>query len=207
MAAEYVRVVSGKVSASIDLDRKVRTFSDIAEAAAGKHLGMPLQEARVPLCSLSLRGPVAFTDDLTDTVLAALQEMGTVSLGRVIDPTRFTSGAWFLLEIDSARGVSGTLDASWVCACPNLVFCHFLSTLLPSALGELREGGGAAAASAIGETTRVIYFSGVLQVTLTYLPLFVCFFPSILQGAQLAAQRALFEEGVQRPACASDRKR
>ena len=154
MAADYVRVVYGKVSASIDFDRKMRTFSDIAKAAAVEHLGKSAA-AEVPAGALSLRGPVAFTDDLTDAVLAALREIGTVSLGRVIDPTRFTSGAWFLLEIDSTRGVSGMLEANRVCACPNLVLCHFLSTLLSAALSELREGGGAAEASASGEATRV----------------------------------------------------
>lgn len=105
MAVDYVRVVCGKVSASIDLDRKIRTFSDIAVTAAVKHVGMPLHEAHIPLRALSLRGPVAFTDDLTDAVLAALREMDPVSLGRVVDPARATGGSWFLLEIDSSRGV------------------------------------------------------------------------------------------------------
>jgi len=147
MAVDYVRVVCGKVSVSIDLDRKTRTFSDIAEAAAIKHLGKSAA-AEVPAVALSLRGPVAYTDDLTDAVLAALREMDTVSLGRVIDPARATGGAWFLLEIDSARGVGSKLESGRVLEGLDFVLDHFLSTSLPAALGEPREGGGAAVAAA-----------------------------------------------------------
>ena len=142
MAVDYARVVFGKVSASIDLYGKIRTYSDIAKAAAIDHLGKSAA-AEIPAGALSLRGPVAFTDDMTDSVFVALRGMGTVSLGQVIDPKRVTGGAWFLLEIDSARDVSGMLVTSGVRACSSPMLDHLFLTLFacsPRRSGTWRSG-------------------------------------------------------------------
>jgi hypothetical protein len=98
MAVDYVRVVYRAVSACIDLDGKIRTYSDIAEAAAVKHVGKKLAED-IPMGALALHGPVAFTEDLSEAVLASLRGLGKLSFGRVIDRTLMKNGAWFLLEI------------------------------------------------------------------------------------------------------------
>jgi len=102
MATDYVRVVYRGNSASIYLDGKIRTYSDIAEGAAGKHLGQSTA-ANLPLSALSLRGPVAFTEDLSPTELDSLKGMKVLSLGRVIDAARVKGGAWFLLKISVGR--------------------------------------------------------------------------------------------------------
>ena len=95
-----MRVVYDTVSVDVDLDGRIHTYSGIAEAAAVKHLGMTLTEAHVPMSALSLRGPVAFTEDLSEVVLASLGRQSTLSLGLVIDRTRVENGAWYLLVID-----------------------------------------------------------------------------------------------------------
>ena len=92
---DYVRVVYGKVSACIELDGRIRAFSDVAKAAAIEILGR-----HVAIGALSLRGPVACTNDLTDAVLGALELMDTLSLASLCDPQRVTGGAWFLLGIN-----------------------------------------------------------------------------------------------------------
>lgn len=73
MAVDYVRVVfrNNKKCVNVDIDSRIRTYSDIAEAAAVRHLGMTLLEAHIPAGALDLRGPVAFTEDLNESVLAS----------------------------------------------------------------------------------------------------------------------------------------
>ena len=104
-ATDYARVVYRGTSVNVDFDGKIRTFSDIAKVAAIEH-GMTLVDARVPAGALSLRGPVAYTDDLNDAVLVSLRGLDTLSLGRVIDRARVPRGAWFLLEIDFVDAAS-----------------------------------------------------------------------------------------------------
>ena len=89
-------------AANVDIDSRIRTYSDIAEVAAVKHLGMTLLEAHIPAGALDLRGPIAFTDDLNEIVLASLGGLSTLSPGRAIDRSQVGNGAWFLLEIASA---------------------------------------------------------------------------------------------------------
>lgn len=98
MAVDFVRVVYCSSSVNIDLDGRIRTYSDIAEAAAAKHLGRSAA-AEVPASALSLRGPVAVASK--DLALAALTSVGGgVELSDEIDCVLVTSGAWFLLTID-----------------------------------------------------------------------------------------------------------
>ena len=96
MAVDYVRVVNNNVSVNIDLDGKMRTYSDIAEAAATKFLGMPLTEAHVPVSALSLQ-----------VIIDTLSAMDTLSSGQKIDKTIATKGAWFLLKIERAGPAPG----------------------------------------------------------------------------------------------------
>ena len=97
-ATDYARVVYRGTSVNVDIDGKIRTFSDIAKVAAIEHLGKSAA-AEVPAGALSLRGPVAYTEDLNGDVLVSLRGLDTLSLGRVIDRARVPGGAWFLLEI------------------------------------------------------------------------------------------------------------
>ena len=99
MAAAYVRVVYDDISVNIDLDGKIRTYSDIAEAAATKFLGKSVA-AEVPVGALSLHGPVAATHDVDQDIINTLSAMATLSSGQWIDKTIATNGDWFLLKID-----------------------------------------------------------------------------------------------------------
>ena len=98
MAVDYVRVVYGDISVTIDLDGRIRIYSDIAEAAASKFLGKSVA-AEVPVGYLSLRGPVAATDSLNQGIIDILSAMDTLQSGRLIDSTIATRGSWFLLTI------------------------------------------------------------------------------------------------------------
>jgi len=104
MAVDYVRIVYRNSSVNIDVDGKIRTYSDIAESAAVKHLGMTLLEAHVPGSALSLRGPVAAASKAV--ALSALVLVGGLELSDEIDHAQVTAGAWFLLEIDLAFSAS-----------------------------------------------------------------------------------------------------
>ena len=103
-----MRVLYRNASVNIDLDGKMRTFSDVAEAAAVKHLGMTLTEAHVPMGALSLRGPVLAVKK--DVAMAAFNLLdGCVEFSDEIDRTRVTNGAWFLLDIDRSSSGGKTL--------------------------------------------------------------------------------------------------
>jgi hypothetical protein len=99
MAAPFVRVVYGGKSTNVDLDARIRTFSDIAKAAAIEHLGNRYP-AEVPIGALSLRGPIAAASK--DLALAELAHAGDVEFSEGIDCGRVTNGSWFLLQIDAA---------------------------------------------------------------------------------------------------------
>ena len=106
---DYVRVVCDGKSTNVDLDGKIRTYSDVVKAAATDFFGKRFP-AEVPIGDLSLRGPVAATDDFDAAVLTALQQITPLFLGRKIDETRTKGGAWFLLNVERAdppRGACG----------------------------------------------------------------------------------------------------
>ena len=124
MATDYVRVVYRGISANINLDGKIRTYSDIAEVAAIKHLGQSTA-ANVPLSALSLRGPVAFTEDLSPTELDSLEGMKVLSLGRVIDAARVKGGAWFLLKISGRYRKTLPTCLLTFCDLANILICRF----------------------------------------------------------------------------------
>jgi hypothetical protein len=98
-SAAFVRVVYGSKSTNVDLDARIRTFSDIAEAAALKHLGNRFP-AEFPIGALSLRGPIAAASK--DSALAALAQAGVVEFSEGIDCDRMTKGSWFLLQTDAS---------------------------------------------------------------------------------------------------------
>ena len=127
MAVDYVRVVfrNNPKCINVDIDGRIRTYSDIAEAAAVKHLGMTLLEAHIPAGALDLSGPVAFTEDLNESVLASLGGLSTLSLGRAIDRSQVGNGAWFLLEIASAvvSGACGSMSLSCGWTSTAVLYC------------------------------------------------------------------------------------
>jgi hypothetical protein len=99
MAAPFVRVVYEGKSTNVDLDGKIRTFSDIAKAAAIEHLGNRFP-SEVTIGALSLHGPIAAVSK--ESALAELAHAGDVEFSEGVDCVRITNGSWFLLHIDAS---------------------------------------------------------------------------------------------------------
>jgi hypothetical protein len=107
MAVEYARVVFHEISSNIDLDGKIRTYSDIAKWAAIEHLGRSAA-ADVPVSALTLHGPVVAVSK--ESALAILNSVGGVEFSDEIDRSRVTNGVWFLLKVNFASiGTDRTL--------------------------------------------------------------------------------------------------
>ena len=90
MAVDFVRVVYNESSTNVDLDGKIRTFSDIARVAANDHLGRITSE-NVPMRCLCLRGPVVATSKVQ--ALIDLKLLGDLELSDSIDASRSRNGA------------------------------------------------------------------------------------------------------------------
>lgn len=101
MAMDFVRVLFRDVSVNINLDGMIHTFSDIAEAAAVKHLGTTLLDARIPASALSLSAPVVAASK--NSALTAFRGIEDVELSDAINCSHVTNGAWFLLNIRITR--------------------------------------------------------------------------------------------------------
>jgi hypothetical protein len=143
----WVRVIHNGCVVVIVLAPMIQTYWDIAKAGTVEHLGMTLLEAHIPSSALSLYGPVAGTDDLHDSVIAALKGLAPLSLARMVDRTNTLNGTWFLLEIQGTapRMLSGEngdhnqndqTDAVSLChvCCRNVC----LTALLPCLLFSLK---------------------------------------------------------------------
>ena len=109
MAVDYVCVVYNESSTNVDLDGKIRTYSDIAKAAAVDFLGSTLVDAGVSISALIFRGPIAATDGISPKTIEELSEMPVVSLGKRIDALA-SGGAWFLLTIKRAESAPGAYE-------------------------------------------------------------------------------------------------
>lgn len=108
----YVRVLYRDTAVNINLDGMIRTFSDIAKAAAIEHLGMTLLEAHIPAKALSMSSPVVAASK--DSALASLRSVGSVELSDDVNRLPLANGAWFLLFIDRSRpGTSGWYKCGW----------------------------------------------------------------------------------------------
>ena len=104
----FVRVAFGNSTpANVDLDSKIRTYLDIAEAGLGKVLGKSAA-AEVPIDALSLRGPVVAVSK--ELALAALKDLGVLDLSEDVNRTIVMDRHWFLLEINSAESASGAYE-------------------------------------------------------------------------------------------------
>ena len=96
-ATDYVRVVYQSASANVDLDGKIRTYSDIAKAATIEHLGRSAA-AEAPASAFSLRGPVVAASKAL--ALEQLMLLADIELSDEINRDRVTNKSWFRLEID-----------------------------------------------------------------------------------------------------------
>ena len=150
----WLRVIHDGCAVSVSLAPTIQTYWDIAEVGAVKHLGMTLLDARIPSRNLSLRGPVAATADMDESVFTALKGLTPLSLARMVDWTNSSNGTWFLLEIENAAPPR-TAMTGWLCvqahlcvfaswACAVAVFCLFVghgSSPMPAVSLDVRAGG------------------------------------------------------------------